>query len=123
MMMNIVPTPPGSLEDPEEVKAVFEFLHTSHQRHNEFMQAVPEYQTTTTAMLKEMRDFGVENVALAKEASEVVPTLKRAPAGVLQPLTNPVSRESHDQPLAAIDRGAKAVLQNVVVVFPLRLAH
>ena len=29
----------------------------------------------------------------------------------------PVSRESHDLPLADIDRGAQAVLQNVVVVF------
>jgi hypothetical protein len=29
----------------------------------------------------------------------------------------PVSRESHDQPHADIDRGAQAVLQNVVVVF------
>ena len=28
-----------------------------------------------------------------------------------------VSRESHDQPLADIDRGAQAVLQKVVVVF------
>ena len=32
-------------------------------------------------------------------------------------MPTPVSRESHDQPLADIDRGAQAVLQKVVVVF------